>query len=77
MRVTVGRIVHFYPRLEGETVVGPFAAVVSRVFDAETGCCNLHVFMDGAVPILLKTSILRSASGAPEAGRWCWPPREE
>lgn len=75
MKVTVGRIVHFYPNEISGIPQGPFAAVVSRVFDQETGCSNLHVFMDTPIPIM-KTSILRSESGGPEAGRWCWPPRE-
>lgn len=75
MKVTVGRIVHYYRATEG-ILDGPYAAIVSRIWDSETGCANLHSFEDAPLPVV-RTSVLRSQSGAPEAGRWSWPPREE
>lgn len=74
MKVTVGRIVHYYRDVEG-ILAGPHAAIVTSVWDSETGCANLHVFEDPPLPVV-RTSVLRSQSGAPEPGRWSWPPRD-
>ena len=66
----IGRVVHFTDA-SGET----HAAIVTKVWDQETGCVNLHVFVDNSAwPIKLVTS--RLFSEAREPNTWRWPPRD-
>jgi hypothetical protein len=66
--LAVGRIVHF----AGEAEV--CAAIVTKVWDRETGCVTPTVFTDDSYrPIKRETS--RSYSESKEAGTWHWPAR--
>jgi hypothetical protein len=67
--LTIGRIVHFVSS-SGES----HAAIVTKVWDQETGSSNLTVFVDdNPSPIKRETSRLFSEGG--ERGTWHWPPR--
>ena len=69
--LAVGRIVHFVNEGSGET----HAAIVTRVWNKETGCVNLTVFADSEEnPVYRETSRLFSESREP--GTWRWPPRD-
>jgi hypothetical protein len=66
----IGRIVHFIDE-RGETS----AAIVTKVWNQETGCVNLTVFPDSAeFPVTRETS--RLFSEAREPNTWRWPPRD-
>lgn len=84
--LAVGRIAH-YTLSEGDVPKRPSAvgtdvpAIVVAVWDKESGCANLQVFMDGtnstgdvtASNMYWATS--RKFSEAPTPGCWHWPER--
>ncbi len=79
MQPTLGRIVLYkladYDCSDSSKVNGAKAgdvvpAIITKVWNAETGCVNMTVFVDGPAP-MWKTSVLPSDA---EAG-WSWPPR--
>jgi hypothetical protein len=66
----IGRIVHFTDT-SGET----HAAIVTRVWDQETGSVNLSVFVENDErPIKRETSRLFSETREPNT--WRWPSRD-
>ena len=68
--LAVGRIVHFVDE-SGDT----HAAIVTRVWDTETGSSNLTVFVDDdSAPVKRETSRLYSEEREPRT--WRWPPRD-
>ena len=68
--LSIGRVVHFTDA-SGET----HAAMVTKVWDQETGYVNLHVLVQNPErPIKLETS--RLFSEAREPNTWRWPPRD-
>lgn len=73
---TVGRIVHYHPRLEDVVIVGgaapsgPYAALVTAVWD--DGALALCVHRPGPDPILSLDYVLHGE----RQGCWSWPPRE-
>ncbi|MCL4553681.1 MAG: hypothetical protein M1565_00845 [Actinobacteria bacterium] len=86
--LTEGRIVH-YVLEDGPNAGHDRAAMIVKVWNRETGCCNLLVFLDGTndghkieyqaggtiAPLLWKTSRLYSAEEGAR-GTWHWPERE-
>ncbi len=76
-RPTVGRIVHYYEIGGGNTPMGPLAAIVTGVFDAEPFMANLMVFR--GAPFLAPQIPYRDPGSPGEKhmmGYWTWPPRE-
>lgn len=72
--LAIGRIVHYV--LDDQGTVRP--AIIVRIWDQETGNCNLQVFTDGTndqtgSSLVWRTSILYSEE--PKAGTWHWPPK--
>lgn len=70
----VGRIVMFklpaHEVNESVNYAPVLPAVIVRVFNEETGCCNLKLLNDGPADIW-KTSAIRGDS----EGQWSWPTR--
>jgi hypothetical protein len=77
--LTEGRIVHFILE-DGPNKGHARAAMIVKVWDKETGCCNLAVFGDGindgiqfaGGPIYRGSSLY---SETPEHGTWHWTPK--
>jgi hypothetical protein len=81
MKPTVGRIVH-YTLPDGRSSGQVRPAIVVRTWDESYTSIQLQVFTDetndGFVGgIVWKTSVMQSANGEPELGRWHWPKRED
>lgn len=77
-KATVGRTVHFYnhslaPHENNGTGVGPYAAVVTQVFDHESGLMNLKILRYGEA--YDEGSVQPFEKEKNEQRYWVWPPK--
>jgi hypothetical protein len=73
MKPSVGRIVHFYQRMnDAPEISGPRAAIVTWAYDDDDQPVNLTVFIDG----FTQFEPMVSAKGYSENRYWEWPPRD-
>lgn len=77
MKATIGRIVHYKVASHdtdlvsnGVNIGNLLPAIIVRVWDADVGYVNLHVFADGHT-FAWKTSIYKGDG----EGQWNWPDR--
>ena len=71
--ITIGRIVHFYDEARGEKLIGPFAALVTDVYEDFIGAADLRVYHRNKADDCDVLGV--QFSTIPKAGHWTWPPR--
>lgn len=68
--LAVGRIVHFYPPTQDDSLTEPQAAIVTRLCESD-GFVDVTVFPEG----LIVRQVPHSKQ--PKPYTWSWPPRVE
>lgn len=83
----VGRIIHVYRRVPGLGLLGPFAGLITQVFEGEDGkpggLINCVIFPPASSPEQPSSALTETAGLAYSedeingdwATWWCWPPR--